>query len=90
MAGRIDKDVVLQMGRTGFSRAEIARRCGCSTKQVGRILGAGADRKLSRIVEQTEDVMREFFLVVESGADASKRFGISRQAIFNSNNNRSN
>lgn len=81
----IDKESVIKMAITGFTRVEIAKRLGCSERQVRRIL------KKHPVMEgekglvkdgEVESAMRIFFLKWESGERVGERFGVTRQAVL--------
>lgn len=73
------------MLREGFSKVEIAKRAGCSTKQVRRIerdVEETLNNNLPAPDPETENELRKFYLKFESAERVSERFGVSRQAIL--------
>ena len=81
----IDKTRVIEMAIMGFAQVEIAKRLGCSCRQVRRIikqnpdLGKSKNIKMDKIIEPA---LRQYFLAFESGERTAERFGLTRQAIL--------
>lgn len=94
MARRIDRESVFQMARMGFTAQEIANRLNCSLRQVKRIkieiqksknisLDARKQEYYKLLKDpDCEDALRRVYMVTESAEKASKRFGVSRQAML--------
>lgn len=85
----IDREVVFQMLRTGFTKTEISNRLNCSRRQVTRIAKKiEADKNMkfkSDFTLRDRDVelaMRSVYNIYEGGQQTANRFGISRQAIM--------
>jgi|GEM_PF-1531787 len=80
----IDKDKFFAMKLMGFTNTEIARRLGCSTRQITRLCkGLVMDKAGLKIKDgDVESALREFFKSFESGEKAGARFGLTRQAVL--------
>lgn len=82
---RLDHDQVALMIRTGFTAALIAERLDCSDRQVRRIAVA---RDLDfapdpAVGSDDEPALRRFYARTEGVARAARRFGVSRQTVYN-------
>jgi DNA invertase Pin-like site-specific DNA recombinase len=82
---RLDHDQVALMISTGFSAALVAERLDCSARQVRRI---AVSRGLTVEPDPTigtddEPALRRFYARSEGATRAARRFGVSRQTIYN-------
>lgn len=84
MNQRLDHDQVALMIATGFTAAQIARRLSCTDRQVRRIAVARSLDFNPNPVIGTEDesALRRFYARTEGATRAARRFGVSRQTIY--------
>lgn len=85
----INKEVVFQMLRTGFTGVQIAERLKCSPRQISRIKREIEKQKNIKFYKnmnlkdpQIERSLRDYYAAMESPEAVAKRFGVTKQAII--------
>ena len=85
MPKKLEHNKIIGMLELGFTIKETARRNNCSTKQVSRIANNN-DIKVNKLNvkdPEVENSLRQLFNCFETGETTAARFGITRQAVFN-------
>lgn len=86
----LNRNKIIKMKKLGFTNKEISARLHCSEKQVGRIVKSLSqvdpisEAPIASTDSEKENMLRQFFNRFESSGKTAERFGVSRQAIFQS------